>query len=113
MATATAHSLGELGPVTSSAFPEFYSISSLRADKNKSFNFQLPKSWVADPGELTVEIVLQAGSLSPEQAQTGSQISKTFTFIHVPVLEVVAVPINLITDGYVTHPRTPAFCMMP
>ncbi len=96
--------IGELGPISGSAYPATYSINTLRADKNKSFNFQLPASWVNGAGDLALEIELQDSSLASDQAPAGALFSRTVTFKYVPALNVVAVPIKLITSGYTYLP---------
>jgi hypothetical protein len=89
--------LGEIGPLSGSAYPYSVSTSSMRADKSKTFNFLLPANWVNSAGSLTFNVLLTNSTLAPDTAAQPSTYTQASSFISVPAVNVVAVPIRV--DG--------------
>jgi hypothetical protein len=87
--------LGEVGPLSGSAYPYSYSTNSMRADKNKTFNFQIPTSWISSSGNVELQAALGDGGLAPESGNSQSSLSQTFLFNSVPSLNVIVIPVRL------------------
>ena len=75
--------LGALGPVTGSIYPSSVSLDAMRADKAKTFNFQLPPSWVNTSGTLNLTVSLGVSTLAPEQNGSDLSYSRSFSLINV------------------------------
>jgi hypothetical protein len=87
--------LGAIGPLSGSAYPYSYSINSLRADINKSFNFQIPVDWISSSGNVDFQVTIGDGGLVPDYGNTQAAYNKTFVFNNVPALNVLVIPIRL------------------
>ena len=96
--------LGALGPVTGSIYPSSVSLDAMRADKAKTFNFQLPPTWVNTSGTLNLTVSLGVSTLAPEQNGSELSYSRSYSLINVPPLNLVVVPIEVNDWGWIYGP---------
>ena len=96
--------LGALGPVTGSIYPSSVSFDTMRADKTKTFNFQLPPTWVSTSGTLSLTVSIGTNTLVPDQYGSELSYSRTYSLISVPPLNLVVVPIEINDWGWIYGP---------
>ena len=84
--------IGKLTLSGGSAYPASSSLDSLRASSSKSFNFQLPSSWIT-AGSIKLVADLDTLNVVRETNEVNT-LSQNASFISVPVLNIMAVPVT-------------------